>query len=586
MNTPEDSAKLYHDMNAASGKFVQGLMSAMNNPGAMGGAGAQPGPGPELVQALIQGLALDSERWMEIQRMYYQRHLELWANLARSGDEAKPQPIIEPEKNDRRFKSEEWQRLPFFDYIKQAYLLNSRWLAELVEAAKLDPPIRNKLRFYTRQLVDAAAPANFPATNPEVIKLASETKGESLIRGMELLSEDMKKGRISMTDDSAFEIGGNVAITPGAVVFENELLQLIQYSPSTEQVYSQPLLMVPPCINKYFILDLRPENSLVRYAVSQGHTVFMVSWRNATDEIKHATWENYVEKGVISAIEAARDICGVKRINVLGFCIGGTLVSCALAVMSSQKRNSAANLTLLASMLDFSDTGEISIFVDEEYVRKCERDFAEGGLLRGEQLARTFSSLRAIDLIWNYVVNNYLKGRRPDAFDLLYWNGDATNLPGPMYAYYMRNMYYENSLRKPRKLRMCDVPINLSRLKLPTYIMASREDHIVPWKTAFESTHILRGDIKFVLAASGHIAGVINSASQNLRNYNVNDALPETADEWLEGSTEVAGSWWNDWGKWLATRAGAKVKPRTKLGSKQYPVIEPAPGRYVKARRE
>ncbi|MBI4192160.1 MAG: class I poly(R)-hydroxyalkanoic acid synthase, partial [Betaproteobacteria bacterium] len=440
------------------------------------------------------------------------------------------------------------------------------------------------LRFFTRQLVDAAAPANYPSTNPEVIKLASETHGGSLLQGLENLNEDLKKGRISTTDESAFEVGRNLAITPGAVVFENELFQLIQYQPATDTVHERPLVMVPPCINKYYILDLQPQNSFVRYAVAQGHTVFMVSWRNMTEDMGRITWDQYLEDGVIKALDVARGICGVEQLNALGFCVGGTLLGAALAVLRAQQRSPAASVTFLTTMLDFSDTGDIAVFIDEAYVSRREKDFAQGGVLHGKELLLTFSSLRPNDLIWNYVVNNYLKGRKPEAFDLLYWNSDSTNLPGAMFVYYVRNTYLENNLRVPGRLTNCGVKVDLSSIRLPTFVLASREDHIVPWKSAYQTTQLVGGDIEFVLAASGHIAGVVNPPSQNRRHYRLNPSLPPNPDDWLAGAREHPGSWWSRWSGWLAGHGGASVPARTALGNSRYPVIEAAPGRYVKQR--
>ena len=567
---------LYENLNLTSRKFVEDLLSSLS--------AGQKIESEKILTALTASLAQNSEQWTEIQQRYCQHHLELWKNMVQTDETAKPAALVAADKGGRRFHAPEWQQLPFFAYLKQTYLLNSRWLSEVVETADLDLQTKNKLRFFTRQMIDAAAPTNFAATNPEVLKLASETNGESLLHGLEQLNADLKKGRISMSDETAFEIARNIAVTPGTVIFENELIQLIQYQPSTDAVYERPLVIVPPFINKYYILDLQPENSLVRYAVAQGHTVFMVSWRNVPEDIGPVTWDQYLELGVIKAIDAAREICGVEQVNALGFCVGGTLLTSALAVLHAKNRNPAASLTLLATMLDFSDTGELSVFIDETYVKQREQDFAHGGVLRGKQLAVTFCSLRANDLIWNYVVNNYLKGRKPDAFDLLYWNSDSTNLPGVMYAYYVRNMYLENSLRIPGKLNMCGVPVDLSNVSLPTYVMASREDHIVPWKTAFQSTRLLGGDIEFVLAASGHIAGVINPASKNKWHYWVNPALPASPEEWLAVAQQQPGSWWNHWSGWLAEHGGASVPARTGPGNAQYRGIEPAPGRYVKER--
>ena len=583
MNSPPPSAQeLYENLGLASRKFLEDVLGAL--------PAGQPLESAAVFRSLAASLAQDGELWAALQQRYYRRHLELWASIAARADAAPsataapPAPVAAPDPGDQRFQSPEWRELPFFDYLKQAYLINSRWLAEVVEAAQLDARTKHKLRFYLCQLVAAAAPANFPATNPDVLKLASETHGESLLRGLENLHEDRRKGRISTSDESAFEVGRNIAVTPGAVVYENELMQLIQYRPATDTVYERPLVMVPPCINKYYILDLQPENSLVRYAVAQGHTVFMVSWRNVSADMGQITWDQYLEQGVIKALEIARRICGVKQLNVIGFCVGGTLLAAALAVLRAKRRNLAASATYLATMLDFSDAGDISVYIDEAYVSRREKDFAQGGVLHGRQLALTFSSLRPNDLIWNYVVNNYLKGGKPAVFDLLYWNSDSTNLPGAMFVYYVRNTYLENNLRVPRKLTNCGVKVDLSRIKLPTFVLASRKDHIVPWKSAYQTTQLVGGDIEFVLAASGHIAGVVNPPSNNRRHYWLNPALPSNPDDWLASAREHPGSWWSHWSGWLAGHGGGSVAARTGLGGARYPATEPAPGRYVKQR--
>jgi polyhydroxyalkanoate synthase subunit PhaC len=533
----------------------------------------------EMIKSLTAGLAQESERWLEIQNRYYRRQLELWAAYAgpRPG-----QPSAAADPPDRRFRAEEWRNQPYFDYLAQSYLLTGRWLREIVDTAKLEPRSKRKLEFFTRQFVDAMSPANFAWSNPEALKLAAETEGESLARGLRNLAADLDKGMISMTDDTVFEVGRNLAVTPGAVIHENDFMQLIQYRPSTPAVFERPLVMVPPCINKYYILDLQPENSFVRYAVERGHTVFMVSWRNMPREMGRASWDDYLEQGVMQALRVAAQACGVDKVNALGFCVGGTQLGAALAVLRARGDQSVASLTLLATMLDFSDTGDLSVFVDEAYVAKRERDFAEGGLLPGRELALTFASLRANELIWHYVVNNYLKGRTPEAFDLLYWNGDSTNLPGVMYAYYIRNMYLENSLRQPGRLSMCGEPVDLRRVDMPGYVLATREDHIVPWRTAYASTRLLGGRIEFVLSASGHIAGVINPASKNRRNYWVRGQPDDDPERWLAAASEQPGSWWSHWADWLAPLGGREVQARVKLGGETHREIEPAPGRYVK----
>jgi polyhydroxyalkanoate synthase subunit PhaC len=549
---------------------------------------------PEMVKSLAASVAQAPNEWLDIQNRYYQKQLELWTRFATASPDAAPPKVIEAEPGDRRFRGPEWQQ-PYFSYLAQAYLLNARWLTELVEHAQLDPSVKKKLAFAMRQYIDAIAPSNFPWSNPEALKLAAETSGDSVSKGLRNLAADVERGLVSMTDDSAFEVGRNLAITPGSVVFENDFMQLIEYRAATETVYARPLVMVPPCINKYYILDLQPENSFVRYAVGEGHTVFMVSWRNMPDSMGRATWDDYLEQGVMKALDVAREIRGADKVNALGFCVGGTLLGSALAVrraketMGARKGDGAqgkdervASLTLLATMLDFQDTGELSVFVDDAYVLKRELDFAQGGLLPGRELAVTFASLRANDLIWQYVVNNYLKGRTPDPFDLLYWNSDSTNLPGVMYAYYIRNMYLENNLRVPGRLTMCGVPVDLRKIDMPAYVLATREDHIVPWKTAYASARPLRGKIEFVLAASGHIAGVINPAGRNRRNYWLGGKLVKDPERWLKAAQSHAGSWWKHWSAWLANHGGERVPAPAAPGSPQYREIEPAPGRYVK----
>jgi polyhydroxyalkanoate synthase len=537
---------------------------------------------PEMMQSLAAGLAQNSQRWLEIQKRYYEKQLALWSSFATTpSPDATPAKVVEPEPGDRRFRGAEWQQ-PYFSFVAQSYLLSARWLSELVDAAELEPHAKKKLTFFARQYIDAVSPANFPWSNPEALKLAADTQGESLTRGLKNLSADMDRGLVSMTDESAFEVGRNLALTPGAVVYENDFMQLIRYRPSTDTVYARPLVIVPPCINKYYILDLQPDNSFVRYAVGEGHTVFMVSWRNMPESMGTASWDDYVSEGVMKALDLAQDITGADAINALGFCVGGTLLASALAVRRAQGDQRVRSVTLLATMLDFCDTGELSVFIDEAYVSKRERDFAHGGMLPGRELALTFASLRANDLIWQYVVNNYLKGRTPDPFDLLYWNSDSTNLPGVMYAYYVRNMYLENNLRRPGKLKMCGVPVDLRKIDIPAYVLATREDHIVPWKTAYASARHLRGKTRFVLGASGHIAGVVNPAARKRRNYWVGGKLLKDPERWLHGAASEPGSWWTHWSTWLGSHAGDRMPASTTPGSGRYPEIEPAPGRYVK----
>jgi len=563
----------------ASGALLQNFLSLFP-------AGAEAG---RVWQSLLAAHNADPSRLAALQTGYLQQHMALWgAMLAReSGRAAEPASAAgeDDDRNDKRFAGREWRDGGYHDYLRQVYLLNSRFLSDLVESAGLDAPAKQRLRFYTRQLIDSMSPANFAATNPEALQLALATGGESLHTGIRQLIEDVERGRVSMTDESAFEVGRNLGVTPGEVVYENELIQLIQYRPATAKVRKRPLLMVPPCINKFYILDLQPENSFVRYAVEQGNTVFMLSWRNITeDSLGGLGWDDYIADGVLKAIEVVRAISRSDAINALGFCVGGTLLAAALAVLRARGEQRVASVTLLATMLDFTYPGDIGVFIDEASIAAREAAIGKGGILSGKELAFVFSALRANDLVWSYVVNNYLKGKAPDAFDILYWNADSTNLPGPMYCWYVRNMYLENKLREPGKLTMCGVPVDLGAIRLPTYILATREDHIVPWKTAYLSTRHLNGDTRFVLGASGHVAGVINPPAKNRRSYWSSDDLSADAEDWLAGAAETRGSWWPDWDAWLKESSGGERAAPKKLGNEKFKPIEPAPGRYVKVK--
>ena len=526
----------------------------------------------------------NSTRVTQIQTDYQRQVAALWmATVARQRGE-QYQPVIAPERADRRFAAAEWRDNPFFDYLKQAYLLNARFVTDLVEAAEVDGRAKHRLRFFARQFVDMMSPANFAATNPDVLKDALATQGETLARGIRNLIGDVEKGRLTQTDESSFEVGRNLAATPGRVVFENPIFQLIQYAPSTPRVRAMPLVMVPPCINKFYILDLGAENSFVRYAVERGNTVFMVSWRNITPEVGHLTWDEYLRDGVIKALQIGREIAGAERVNALGFCVGGTMLGAALAVLAARGEELVASATFLTTMLDFSDVGDIGVFVDEPGLQAADATIGKGGVKPGRDLATVFNALRSNDLVWPYVVNGYLKGKPPEAFDILYWNSDSTNLPGPWYCWYVRHTYLENALRVPGKLEMCGVRVDLGSVRVPTYVLATREDHIVPWKTSYLSTQLLRGENRFVLGASGHIAGVVNPAAKGKRSFWTNENLPSLPDEWLAHATERPGSWWPDWDGWLARFAGGEVPAPAQPGNATYQPIEDAPGRYVKFR--
>jgi len=526
---------------------------------------------PELPKLSIDPAALQA-----IQQQYIAEATALWGQ----GFGAKPE-------GDRRFAGEAWSGNPLSAFSAAIYLLNGRTLLKMAEAIDADEKTKARLRFAVEQWMAASSPSNSLAFNAEAQKKAIETQGESIAKGIQNLLHDMKQGHVSMTDESAFEVGRNVATTEGAVVFENDYFQLLEYKPLTAKVYERPFLLVPPCINKFYILDLQPDNSLIRYANEQGHRVFVVSWRNPDESLAQATWDDYIENAAIKAIHTVQEISGSKQINTLGFCVGGTILSTALAVLAARGEKPAASVTLLTTFLDFSDTGILDIFVDEPMVQYREMQLGKGGLLPGGDLASTFSFLRPNDLVWNYVVGNYLKGETPPAFDLLYWNSDATNLPGPFYAWYLRNTYHENKLAKPNALTVCGQKIDLGKIDIPAYIYGSREDHIVPIGGAYTSTQLLTGKKRFVMGASGHIAGVINPPAKNKRSHWLREdgKFPKTQPEWLAGAQEHPGSWWTDWSQWLKGHAGKQIPaPKTYGKGKAYQAIEPAPGRYVKAR--
>ena len=518
--------------------------------------------------------SINPEALSGLQREYLQRAQSLMASPGATGLGG-----------DKRFSHDAWQKGPFA-LAASAYLLNAEFMARIAELVEADEKTKDRIRFATEQWVDAAAPSNFLATNPEAQQRMLESGGESLRQGMENLMHDLAAGRISQSDETAFEVGRNVATSEGAVVFRNDLMEIIQYKPITERVAKRPLLMVPPCINKFYILDLQPDNSLVQHCLAEGVQVFMLSWRNVDESMSQITWDDYLEIGAIEAIRVVQEISAQEEINLLGFCVGGTIVGATLAALAARKIYPIASLTLLTTLLDFSHPGVLGVFIDEQHVRMREQNLGQGGVMRGKELAATFSALRPNDLVWNYFVNNYLKGERPAAFDLLYWNADSTNLPGPMFAWYLRHMYLQNQLCKPKQLTCLGETIDLGAIDAPSYIFAARDDHIVPWQSAYLSTQHLGGEKRFILGASGHIAGTINSAKRNRRSYwtAAPQHLPSNPDAWLEVAAEQQGSWWRDWSAWLAQYAGGeRLAPRS-FGNAEYQAIDPAPGPYVKQR--
>ena len=527
-------------------------------------------------------VTLDAAKLQKIQQSYIDDASALWNQSLQAGS-------VIPVATDRRFSNAAWNDNPVSKFSAAAYLLNSKALTSMADAVVGDDKTKARVRFAIEQSLAATAPSNFMSLNADAIKKALDSAGQSIGLGIKNLLHDLQQGRVSMTDESQFEVGKNVATTEGAVVFENEFFQLLEYKALTKTVYEKPFLLVPPCINKFYILDLQPENSLIRYAAAQGHRTFVVSWRNPDESMTSKTWDDYIEHGAIKAIAVVQNITGAKAINTLGFCIGGTILATALSVLAARGSPPAASMTLLTSLLDFTDTGILDIFIDEQSVAYREQEMGKGGLLKGQDLASTFSFLRPNDLVWNYVVGNYLKGETPPPFDLLYWNGDATNLPGPFYAWYLRNTYFENNMIKPGKLTVCGQKIDLRKLDMPTYLYGSREDHIVPIGGAYASTQHLPGKKRFVMGASGHIAGVINPPAKNKRSYWTNDTLPANRfpaaqSDWQQSATEHAGSWWTDWSHWLKAHAGKQKTAPKKFGNTQYKAIEPAPGRYVKVK--
>jgi polyhydroxyalkanoate synthase len=549
----------------------------------------QPGSPDALLAAISQSSHEVGQGWMRalpwtnsaLQRGYLEKQAKLWSALA-SG---KRETVAEPDPGDRRFAAKEWNDNPYYDYLKQSYLLAARYLEQLVDAAELEPQAKERARFAARQWIDAMCPANFPATNPEALREALETRGESLTRGLANLLADAQRKRISQTDHSAFEVGQNMAVTPGEVVYENELIQLLQYKATTPEVALRPLVIIPPCINKYYILDLQPENSFVAHAVAQGNTVFMISWRNVEAGQGHFTWDDYLEHGVFRALRLAKAIAKSDRVNALGFCVGGTLLGAGLAVLSARNDDWVSSATFLTTMLDFSETGQIGLFVDEPSVAAREAAIGGGGVMPGTQLDFVFSILRANDLVWPYVVNNYLRGARPAAFDILHWNSDSTNLPGPMFCYYLRNTYLENKLCVPGALVNCGEAVDLRAVRIPAFVFSTREDHIVPWRSAYRTlAHLGSADKTFVLGASGHIAGVINPPAKKRRSHWVGTPYPDDPDAWFSSATELPGSWWPVWSQWLGRHGGGKRRAPAERGNAKYRPIEPAPGRYVKHR--
>jgi polyhydroxyalkanoate synthase len=524
----------------------------------------------------------------ETQMNLWWEYMNLWqgSTLKMMGVSMAPAAI--PDKNDRRFKHDDWQEHFLFDYIKQSYLIAARWMHKTVaEVEGLDPDAAKKVDFFTRQYIDAMAPSNFALTNPEVLHETVKSGGENLVKGLKNMLGDIERGngqlKISMTDSKAFELGVNIATTPGKVVFQNDLMQLIQYEPTTKKVFKRPLLIMPPWINKYYILDLREKNSMIKWAVDQGLTVFVISWVNPDAALREKSFDDYLLQGPMAALDVIEQATGEKEVNVVGYCLGGTLLAAQLAYMAVKKDKRIVSATFMTALTDFRASGELNVFIDEKQIENLEKKMNERGYLEGSEMGATFNMLRANDLMWSFVINNYLLGRDPLPFDLLHWNGDSTRMPANMHSYYLRNMYLHNRLREPGGITLDGVPIDLSKVKTPSYFVSALEDHIAPWKATYQGPKLFSGESTFALSGSGHIAGMINPPEANKYSYWTNSKLPDSPESWFEGAEQHEGSWWTDWREWLEDKIGPQVAPRIP-GKGQLKVIEPAPGSYAKLR--
>ncbi len=532
-------------------------------------------------------LATDPVRLMNAQANLWQNQMELWqsASLRWLGQEN--EPYVKPEKDDHRFKDTAWNDIQLFDYIKQSYLLTSRWMQDLVAGVDgLEPTTHRKVEFYTKQFVDAMAPTNFVMTNPEVLRATAETGGENLIHGLQNLLEDMERGKgIRMTDEKAFEVGVNVAASKGKVIHRNELMELIQFSPSTEKVYKTPLLIVPPWINKYYILDLRPSNSFIKWATDQGHTVFIISWINPDEKMAGESFEDYMNLGPLKAIDIVTETTGQEKVNAIGYCLGGTLLAATLAYMAVKKDDRVESATFFTTLTDFKEAGDLSIFIDEKQLENIDHIMEEQGYLDGSEMATTFNMLRANDLIWSFVVHNYLLGKDPFPFDLLYWNSDSTRMPRAMHSFYLHQMYEKNKLVEPGGITLNGVDIDLHQVKTPIYMISTKEDHIAPWRATYAATQLYKGPVRFVLAGSGHIAGVVNPPASGKYGFWTNEKLPASPGAWLDSAKKNEGSWWTDWQKWIQSHAGGrKTVPARDPAKGKVKALCDAPGEYVRVR--
>ena len=518
----------------------------------------------------------------------WQDYMRLWQSTAQRMMGQDAEPVVEPARDDRRFKNEAWES-DVFDFIKQSYLLTSNYMQSTVgQVEGLDPKTKQKVDFFTKQYVDALSPTNFVMTNPEVLQATMDSKGENLVNGFRNLLEDLEAGdgklKIKMTDADAFEVGKNVATTPGKVVYRNDLMELIQYTPTTEKVSKTPLLICPPWINKFYILDLREKNSFIKWAVEQGNTVFIISWVNPDRKLAKKTFEDYMLEGPLEALDAIKKATGEEQVNVVGYCIGGTLLATALAYMAAKKDDRIKSATFFTTMVDFAEAGDLGVFIDDTSIESMEEKMNERGYLEGSEMANTFNMMKANDLIWSFVVNNYLLGKDPFPFDLLYWNSDSTRMPAAMHSFYLRNMYLNNKLVEPGGIEVGGVKLDLRKIKVPAYLISTREDHIAPWEATYKATQIYSGPVRFVLSASGHIAGVVNPPAAGNYCYWTNEETPADPTKWLDAAEQHDGSWWPDWDNWIKKHAGKQTVAARQPGDGELKAICDAPGEYVAVR--
>ena len=530
----------------------------------------------------------DPQRAIELQTSLGRAYLDLWAGAVKRMAGEHPEPVVAPDPRDKRFSDPEWSQNQFFDFLKQAYLLTAQWTDRLVkDAAGIDEHTRKKAEFYVKQIANAISPSNFVLTNPELLRETLSSNGENLVRGMHMLSEDIKAGqgvlKIRQSDPSMFDVGKNLATTPGKVVFQNELMQLIQYQATTKNTLKLPLLIVPPWINKFYILDLAPEKSFIKWCVDQGITVFVISWVNPDARLASKSFEEYMREGVITAINTVEAITGEKQLNAIGYCVGGTLLAITLAYFAAKKQNRVKSATLFTAQVDFTYAGDLMVFVDEERIRQLETHMKEQGYLEASRMANTFNMLRSNDLIWPYIINNYMRGKKPLPFDILYWNSDATRMPAANHSFYLRNCYLDNKLTKG-EMEIADIRLDLRKVTVPVYNLATREDHIAPAKSVLYGSQYFGGPVKYVLAGSGHIAGVVNPPSKPKYQYWTGDKPNgESVETWMKSAAEHPGSWWPDWLDWLKTLDAETVSAR-KIGGGKFKPIEDAPGSYVKVK--